>query len=87
MNLLSMTGFSRISGTSQIYTFSWEIKSVNAKGLDLRLRVPPGFDSLEVEARARLSRKLARGTVYATLAAQKLNQLNIKTSMSNTHLH
>jgi len=54
--------------------FSWEIKSVNAKGLDLRLRVPPGFDSLEVEARARLSRKLARGTVYATLAAQKLNQ-------------
>ena len=47
-----------------------ELRSVNAKGLDARLRLPPPFDAIEPEARARVSRKLNRGTIYATLAAQ-----------------
>src|SRR5208283_3297223 len=47
------------------------IKSVNAKGLDLRLRMPPPFDRVEAEARTRLAKTLARGTCFATLTAQR----------------
>ncbi|HYP56694.1 MAG TPA: YicC/YloC family endoribonuclease [Beijerinckia sp.] len=71
MNIASMTGFARVAGHLGPYRWAWELKSVNAKGLDLRLRLPPGFDSIEVEARARLGRRLTRGTCYATLTAQR----------------
>jgi uncharacterized protein (TIGR00255 family) len=71
MTLSSMTGFARASGASGAYRWSVELKSVNAKGLDLRLRVPPGFDRLEGEARARLGRALARGTCFATMSVQR----------------
>ena len=71
MKILSMTGFSRVNGTSRNYHFAWEIKAVNSKGLDLRLRVPAGFDAMEQEARTMLSRSLVRGTVYATLTAKR----------------
>ena len=66
-----MTGFARASGASGAYRWVFELKSVNAKGLDLRLRTPPGFDRIEGEARARLGRALARGTCFATLSAQR----------------
>ncbi|WP_158817940.1 YicC/YloC family endoribonuclease [Methylocapsa sp. S129] len=71
MTLSSMTGFARASGASGAYRWVFEVKSVNAKGLDLRLRTPPGFDRIEGEARARLGRALARGTCFATLSAQR----------------
>ena len=71
MTLSSMTGFARSAGASPPFRWSWEIKSVNSKGLDLRLRLPPGFDAIEAECRARLSKCLARGAVYATLTAQR----------------
>lgn len=71
MTLASMTGFARSSGTTSLYRWLWELRSVNAKGLDLRLRVPPGFDAVEAEMRARLGKALARGTCYATLTAQR----------------
>ena len=71
MNLSSMTGFARTVGSFGPYRWTVEIKTVNAKGLDVRLRVPPGFDRLEAEARTRLGRALARGTCFATLAAQR----------------
>jgi uncharacterized protein (TIGR00255 family) len=67
MALKSMTGFARTSGAHAPYAFAWELKAVNAKGLDLRLRVPSGFDRIEPEARGRLTAGLARGTCYATL--------------------
>ncbi len=66
-----MTGFARTSGHSPPWGWAWEIKAVNAKGLDVRLRLPPGFDRIEAEARAKLTGGLARGTVYATLTAQR----------------
>jgi uncharacterized protein (TIGR00255 family) len=66
-----MTGFARVAGASEPYRWTFELKSVNAKGLDLRLRTPPGFDRIEGEARARLGRALARGTCFATLTAQR----------------
>ncbi len=71
MALSSMTGFARSHGAAGAYAWAWEIKSVNAKGLDLRLRLPPGWDAIEVPARARATEKLARGTVYANLTVDR----------------
>lgn len=69
--LSSMTGFARCNGASGQYAFSWEIKSVNAKGLDLRLRVPQGWDAIEQAVRAKAGEVLARGTVYAMLTVER----------------
>ena len=71
MTLASMTGFARVAGASAGFRWAWELKTVNAKGLDLRLRVAPGFDPIEAEARARLGQVLTRGTCYATLSVQR----------------
>jgi uncharacterized protein (TIGR00255 family) len=73
MALSSMTGFARSHGASGSYVWSWEIKSVNAKGLDLRFRLPPGFDAVEVAARARAAERLSRGNVYANLTISREN--------------
>ena len=71
MSLTSMTGFSRAAGALGPWRWTVEIKCVNAKGLDLRLRLPPGFDRIESEARARLAKGLARGSCFATITAQR----------------
>jgi len=71
MALSSMTGFARGHGVTGSYAWSWEIKSVNAKGLDVRFRLPMGWDAVEVPARARATEKLSRGTVYANLAVER----------------
>ncbi len=71
MALSSMTGFARGQGVSGAYAWAWELKSVNAKGLDLRLRVPAGWDAVEVPARGRAAEVLARGTIYGTLTAKR----------------
>ncbi len=73
MVLSSMTGFARSHGTSGPYTFEWELKSVNAKGFDLRLRMPSGFDEVEATARKRATEVLSRGTVYANLTVKRAN--------------
>ena len=73
MALSSMTGFARSHGASGPYSFEWELESVNAKGLDLRLRLPPGWDELETYAKKRAGEGLARGTVYATLNVKRAN--------------
>ena len=71
MAVMSMTGFARAAGSSGGWRWAFEIKSVNAKGLDLRLRMPPPLDRVEAEARARLAKALARGTCFATLTIQR----------------
>jgi uncharacterized protein (TIGR00255 family) len=68
MALSSMTGFARSHGVSGTYAWAWELKSVNAKGLDVRLRLPPGWDTVEASARSRAAEMLARGTVSGTLS-------------------
>ena len=73
MVLSSMTGFARSHGASGPYTFEWELKSVNAKGLDLRLRLPPGWDELEAFAKKRGAEMLSRGTIYANLNVKRAN--------------
>jgi uncharacterized protein (TIGR00255 family) len=67
MTLSSMTGFARSQGACGTYAWAWEIKSVNAKGLDVRLRLPAGWDAVEAPVRARAAETLSRGTVYGTL--------------------
>jgi uncharacterized protein (TIGR00255 family) len=71
MALSSMTGFARSHGASGPYAFEWELKSVNAKGFDLRLRLPPGWDELEALAKKRAGELLSRGTVYANLTVKR----------------
>src|SRR5580704_12823169 len=71
MALSSMTGFARADGAHGSYRWTWELKSVNAKGLEVRLRLPPGWDSVELPVRARAAEALTRGTVYANLTATR----------------
>jgi uncharacterized protein (TIGR00255 family) len=71
MTLSSMTGFARSHGACGTYAWAWEIKSVNAKGLDVRLRLPPGWDVVEAPVRARASEALSRGSVYGTLTVTR----------------
>ncbi|MFC3165178.1 YicC/YloC family endoribonuclease [Ciceribacter thiooxidans] len=68
MALQSMTGFARSEGTSGRYRWAWELRSVNGKGLDIRLRLPGGMEALEVEVRHRLSEALSRGNLQVTLS-------------------
>src|SRR3984957_10891815 len=76
MVLSSMTGFARSHGASGPYAFEWELKSVNAKGLDVRLRLPPGWDELESFAKKRAAEVLSRGTVYANFNVKRTNALS-----------
>jgi uncharacterized protein (TIGR00255 family) len=71
MALSSMTGFARSHGTSGPYAFEWELKSVNAKGFDFRMRLPPGWDDVELAARKRATELLSRGTVYANQTVKR----------------
>jgi len=71
MPLASMTGFARAHGAFGPWSYVWELKSVNSKGLDIRLRTPPGFDAVEVRARAAVAVKIARGTCSVTLSAKR----------------
>jgi len=77
MALSSMTGFARSHGTSGPYGFEWELKSVNAKGFDLRIRLPPGWDEIEAMVRKRSAEVLSRGTVYANLTVKRLNAASV----------
>lgn len=70
----SMTGFARAQGSLGPWSYAWELKSVNAKGLDLRLRAPPNFDAIEIKARAAITSRLARGSVFASFAARRAEE-------------
>ncbi|MFG1347252.1 YicC/YloC family endoribonuclease [Xanthobacter autotrophicus DSM 431] len=69
--LASMTGFARVSGSQGPWRFGWEVRAVNGKGLDLRLRLPPGFEVLEADVRTRTGQILSRGSVSANLTATR----------------
>ena len=63
----SMTGFARAAGRSDHGQWNWEVKSVNGRGLEVRFRLPTGFDELEPDLRKTLSRLLKRGSINASL--------------------
>ena len=65
--MISMTGFAARRGAGVGYSWAWDLRSVNGKGLDLRLRVPDWVDGLEALVRAELQKSLIRGNVSLTL--------------------
>jgi uncharacterized protein (TIGR00255 family) len=68
MTLQSMTGFARSEGSSGRSRFVWELRSVNGKGLDVRLRLPSGQERLEGEIRRIVSEAISRGNIQAALS-------------------
>ena len=71
MTLKSMTGFASRDGLTGSATWHWELRSVNSRGLDIRLRLPPGFEGLEPRIRAAISQRLARGSIAVNLSARR----------------
>jgi uncharacterized protein (TIGR00255 family) len=70
-SLKSLTGYARAQGGVPGISFSVEIKSVNARGLDIRMRMTPGYDVLEGEIRRRINRALARGSVTVNVNIER----------------
>lgn len=68
MTLQSMTGFARSQGQFEDTAWVWEMRSVNGKGLDLRLRVPSGFEAVETAARSLLAKYFKRGNIQISLS-------------------
>jgi len=84
VTIASMTGFARAQGDGLGISWVWEVKSVNGKSLDLRLRLGPGFDVLEPQLRTMLAQRFRRGSFSATLtvtrtesAVMRLNRENL----------
>jgi len=71
MGLRSMTGFARVEREGTATGFAWELRSVNGKGLDLRLRLPAGLEELEADARRLIGAALGRGNVQAALSLRR----------------
>jgi len=84
VSISSMTGFSRTEGTANGYSWSWEIRSVNARSLDTRLRLPPGMERLEVRLKPEVASRFQRGNVSATLSLArppKQTSLSVNTAV------
>jgi uncharacterized protein (TIGR00255 family) len=74
MTLASMTGFARSEGavsTPTPWSWAWELRSVNGRGLELRFRLPGGFDALEPALRDLAGKHLKRGNVTANLTIRR----------------
>jgi uncharacterized protein (TIGR00255 family) len=67
----SMTGFARSDGEAEGTAFAWELRSVNSRGLDVRLRLASGWEGLEPALRKEVGAVLSRGSVSATLTASR----------------
>ncbi|MDE3117048.1 MAG: YicC family protein, partial [Pseudomonadota bacterium] len=70
MSIVSMTGFAEAHGTRGNLRWRWEVKSVNGRGLELRLRMPPGFEGIEAAARMLANERFRRGNLQATLTLE-----------------
>jgi len=71
MTLKSMTGFGRSAGIHGETSWHWEVRSVNGRGLELRFRMPPGLEGLEIKARSLCQEKLARGNCTLNLTPRR----------------
>jgi uncharacterized protein (TIGR00255 family) len=72
-SLSSMTGFARAAGSVPGATFLCEIRSVNGRGLDIRLRLAPGLDALEIDIRQLIGKMISRGSVNCTISLERQN--------------
>jgi uncharacterized protein (TIGR00255 family) len=71
MTLNSMTGFARADGSQAGVGWYWEVKSVNGRGLDVRVRLPQGHDQLEPKVREAAAKRFVRGSLTINLSAQR----------------
>lgn len=71
MTISSMTGFARADGSANGLSWVWEARSVNGRGLDVRLRLPPGYEALEIPARDAVAKRFTRGNISVSLAIEK----------------
>jgi uncharacterized protein (TIGR00255 family) len=72
-----MTGFARVEGSAAGFAWAWELRSVNGRGLDLRFRLPPGWDALEPALREVAGKLLKRGNVTANLTLKRENEARL----------
>ncbi len=71
MALSSMTGFARAEGVTGAAVWAWEIKSVNSKGLDVKLRLPGSLEAAEPQIRQAIAAAVSRGSVFASLSVKR----------------
>ncbi len=71
MSIASMTGFAREAGITGPYQWAWEIKTVNGRGLEVRVRTPSGLDAVGEEARSQILKALTRGQGQLNLSLTK----------------
>lgn len=69
--IASMTGFARVQGQSGASAWAWELRSVNGRGLDVKLRLPGGLEGLEFALRDLAAKRLKRGNVSGTLTVKR----------------
>jgi uncharacterized protein (TIGR00255 family) len=67
MPLKSMTGFGRAGGHQDGASWTWEVRTVNSRGLDIRFRLPSGFEEFELRLREAMARAIARGNCAVNL--------------------
>lgn len=75
MALQSMTGFARAAGQDERASWTWEARSVNGKSLDVRVRVPSGFEAVEQAVRAAANKQFHRGNVSLSLTIDRSGAL------------
>ncbi len=79
MNVIaSMTGFARTEGMTSDIAWAWELRSVNGRSLELRFRLPNGWDSLEPAWRAIAAKALKRGNVSANLTLKRQSETRLE---------
>ncbi|MFL4990038.1 MAG: YicC/YloC family endoribonuclease [Microvirga sp.] len=71
MSIASMTGFARETGVTGSYQWAWELKTVNGRGLEVRVRTPSGLDAIGEEARGLILKALTRGQGQLNLSLSK----------------
>ena len=90
MCLSSMTGFARANAIHAGLRCDWEVRSFNGRGLDIRMRLPSGFESLELQARNAIAGMFSRGSISATLTLTQqsatpslcLNEANLQIAIA-----
>jgi uncharacterized protein (TIGR00255 family) len=71
LHMASMTGFGRAQGEVEAISWVWELRSVNGRGLDVKLRLPAGLDALEAGLKDAAAKILKRGNVSGTLSIKR----------------
>jgi len=86
MTLQSMTGFARANAEHDGIAIAWEVKSVNGKSAEVRMRLPPGFERLELAARQAIQKRFARGNFQANLTITRPVGAGVQPSINEAFL-